>query len=166
MLGAKPDEMIRTPMQWSGATNGGFTAGIPWEALQADWRIKNIAQQDGDVGSLLNHYRRLIHLRNAHVALRRGRLIMASTDVSQRATTAFMRIDPAETVFVALNFGNVPVTNFRATLSPGTGAFHLRAMYADPDGGCTEAETSGLGSAVTIRALAAHGVCVFQLVQM
>ena len=166
MLGAKPDETIRTPMQWSGAANGGFTAGIPWEALQPDWRIKNVAQQDGDVGSLLNHYRRLIHLRNAHVALRRGRLIMASTDVSQRATTAFMRIDPAETVFVALNFGNVPVTNFRATFAPGTGAFHLRAMYADPDGGCTEAETSGLGSAVTIRALAAHAVCVFQLVQM
>jgi len=166
MLGAKPDETIRTPMQWSRDPNGGFTAGTPWEALQPDWSIKNVDAQDGDVGSLLNHYRRLIHLRNAHVALKRGRLIMASTDVSQRATTAFMRIDPAETVFVALNFGDVPVKNFRATLPPGAGAFHLRAVYADPEGGCTDAETSGLGSAVIIPALAAHAVCVLQLVQM
>jgi alpha-amylase len=167
MLGNKPDETIRTPMQWGAAANGGFTIRTPWEALQPDWRTKNVAAQDGDAGSLLNHYRRLIRLRNAHVALRRGRVIMASTyDAAYRTTAAFMRSDPAETVFVVLNFGNVAVRNFRATLASVPASYRLQLLFADPLDGCTGAGTTGLGSAVTIQALAAHGVCVFELVSL
>ncbi len=166
MIGDKPDETIRTPMQWSVAKNGGFSTGSPWESLQPDWSTKNVAAQDRERGSLLNHYRRLIGLRNAHVALRRGKLRMASTDPSLRATAAFMRIDPAETVFVALNFGDVSARNFRATFAPGTGSFRLRPLYADPGGGCTGAETIAIGTVATIETLPAHGVCVFELVRM
>src|SRR5262249_39217048 len=36
MVGSKPDERIRTPMQWAGDAAGGFSSGTPWEALQAD----------------------------------------------------------------------------------------------------------------------------------
>jgi len=177
MLGPKPDETIRTPMQWSGVVNGGFTTGTPWEAMQPDWKTKNVAAQDADVGSLLNHYRRLIRLRNTHVALSRGRLVMASTTPSLsrltptlpngwRATTAFMRVDPHETLLVALNFGDVPATNFRATVPPGTGAFGFRLLYADPDGGCTKPQTTGLGTAVNIESISAHGLCVFELTSL
>src|SRR5205807_7661732 len=143
----------------SAAANGGFTIRTPWEALQPDWRTKNVPAQDGDAGSLLNHYRRLIRLRNAHVALRRGRVIMASTyDAAYRTTAAFMRSDPAETVFVVLNFGTVAVRNFRATLAPVPASYRLQLLFADPLDGCTGAATTGLGTAVTIQALAAHGV--------
>ena len=38
MSGAKPDEQIRTPMQWSSEEGAGFTSGIPWEAINSDYR--------------------------------------------------------------------------------------------------------------------------------
>src|SRR5438552_7470693 len=62
MVGPKPDELIRTPMQWSSARNGGFTTGTPRESLQADWKAKNVAAQDSTTRPLLNHYRKLIQL--------------------------------------------------------------------------------------------------------
>jgi len=89
MVGDKPDEKIRTPMQWSSANAGGFTSGTPWEALQPDWATRNVAAQDADPRSLLNHYRKLIHLRNAHPALSRGQLHVGSTNNS--AVAAYLR---------------------------------------------------------------------------
>ena len=162
MIGDKPDETIRTPMQWSAANSGGFTTTTPWESLQPDWRTKNVAAQEGDDASLLNHYRRLIHFRNAHIALRRGQLVMASTDPTQRGLTAFLRIDPAETIFVVLNFGASPVMDFRATLAPGTGAFDLTDR--SPERSCTEARTIAIGTAVVIQSVAARSACVFELI--
>ena len=164
MIGTKPDERIRTPMQWSAAANGGFSTGTPWETLQPDWATKNVAAQDRDPSSLLNHYRGLIRLRNAHVALRAGRLSMASTG-QFRSTIAFMRQAPTETAFVALNFGDVAVTDFRATLPAGTGSYRLRSLYADPAGGCSPAQTRAFGGVVTIGTIAPHGLCVFDLVR-
>ena len=57
MLGKKPDELIRTPMQWSAEANSGFTSGTPWEALNDDYAKKNAAAQLKDPASLLAHYR-------------------------------------------------------------------------------------------------------------
>jgi alpha-amylase len=161
MMGDKPDETIRTPMQWNAAEHGGFTTGKPWEPLQPDWRTRNVAAQEADEGSLLNHYRRLIKLRNTHVALRRGRLVMASTDVSQHAMTAFMRMDPDETVLVVLNFAAAPVTDFRVKLAPGTGAFDVAG--ADLGGSCTGARSLAFGTAVDIQRVPAHSTCIFEL---
>ena len=73
MIGEKPDEMIRNPMQWSSAAHGGFTqANRPWEPLQPGHATRNVAVQDADPASLLNHYRRLIRLRQSEAALSRG----------------------------------------------------------------------------------------------
>ena len=73
MTGAKPDEMIRTPMQWSAAANAGFTTGTPWELLNPDYaRGVNVAAQIEDPISLLSYYRTLIQLRNSHPALQTG----------------------------------------------------------------------------------------------
>ena len=40
MTGVKPDEFNRTPMQWSAQENAGFTAGVPWEAVNVDYEGK------------------------------------------------------------------------------------------------------------------------------
>lgn len=111
MTGNKPDERIRTPMQWSGDASGGFTDGAPWEALNADAAEVNVAGQDADPASLLNLYRRLIHLRNDHPALLRGAFIPVESSCA--ATLAFLRQTPAgdaaapagQSVLVVLNFG-------------------------------------------------------------
>jgi glycosidase len=111
MTGAKPDEWIRTPMQWTGdPATGGFTTGIPWEPLNADVKKVNVAAQEADPTSLLSHYRQLIRLRNEHAALRQGDFV--PVDSSCPSTFAFMRHLPAagpdlpagQTVLVVVNF--------------------------------------------------------------
>ena len=164
MVGAKPDETIRTPMQWSAGANGGFTSATPWEGLQADWMTKNVAAQDHDPASMLNHYRRLIHIRNAHPALSNGALSIGST--SQPATAALLRSSAAETVLIALNFGDRTIDRLAVTISPslqGSSAYRLEPLYADPSDGCTEGVISADGKSVMLGSIAARGLCVFQL---
>ena len=55
MQGTKPDENIRRPMQWT--AEGGFTTGTPWNGYYEDYQERNVASQDADPDSLLNHYR-------------------------------------------------------------------------------------------------------------
>lgn len=123
MLGIKPDELIRTPMQWSGAPASGFTAGEPWEALNEDWPEKNVATQAADPGSLFNHYRRLIQLRDAQAVLRRGDLLPLKTD--NLAVYAYLRIHPEGAALVVVNLSNREVADYalRVDASPLRGAW-------------------------------------------
>jgi glycosidase len=110
MTGNKPDELIRTPMQWSGDANAGFTGGQPWQPVNRGFEELNVAVQDADPASQLNLYRRLIHLRNDHPALLRGGFIPVVSSCD--STLAFLRQAPAgdagapdgQTVLVVLNF--------------------------------------------------------------
>jgi glycosidase len=52
----------RRPMQWDGSSGGGFTTGEPWLPL-VDPAERNVADQEGDAGSVLALYRRLGALR-------------------------------------------------------------------------------------------------------
>ena len=60
MLGEKPDEHIRTPMQWDASANAGFTSGTPWEAVNPDPSDVNVESELADPSSLLNRYRTLL----------------------------------------------------------------------------------------------------------
>ncbi len=71
MTGNKPDELLRTPMQWTGEVKTGFTTGVSWQPANASFKSINVAAQDEDKLSLLNHYRSLVHLRNEHTAANR-----------------------------------------------------------------------------------------------
>jgi len=125
---------------------------------------KNVAAQDHDPASMLNHYRRLIHIRNAHPALSNGALSIGST--SQPATAALLRSSAAETVLIALNFGDRTIDRLAVTISPslqGSSAYRLEPLYADPSDGCIEGVISADGKAVMLGSIAAHGVCVSQL---
>ena len=59
-------------MPWNAEEGGGFTSGEPWHAFAPGRELANVAVQDADPGSLLERYRRLIRLRAASSALRRG----------------------------------------------------------------------------------------------
>ena len=102
MTGQKPDEMIRTPMQWTDGEHAGFTTGCPWEPVNAGYQAVNVAAESADPRSLLNHYRRLIHLRNDHVALRRGDLTPLQS--SCRPVFGYLRHHERENLLVLLNF--------------------------------------------------------------
>jgi oligo-1,6-glucosidase len=56
----------RTPMQWSAATHGGFSTGVPWIEVNPNYATVNAERAMTDEQSIWNHYRKLIALRKAH----------------------------------------------------------------------------------------------------
>lgn len=120
MIGNKPDERIRTPMQWdSTPQTAGFTsAAEPWQPLaggEADG--VSVAAQTENPTSLLSHYRSLVHLRNAHPALQIGDYVEIET--SSRRLFASLRRTPDETLFILINTNDEPVADFTLDLEAG-----------------------------------------------
>jgi alpha-amylase len=114
MTGSKPDERIRTPMQWTAGENAGFTTGNPWEAPIMTYAEHTVADQTADPNSLLSLYRTLIQLRNQHAALRVGTYMQVSSNSSK--VLAFLRQSKGETLLVILNLGNDPQTDYGLSL--------------------------------------------------
>ena len=90
----------RTPMVWDRTAQGGFTTGRPWLPIPAAHLTRTVAQADSDPDALIHHYRRVLALRAAHPALRKG----AMTDVTaQDGVLSFRRSLGAETLWCAVN---------------------------------------------------------------
>ena len=107
MSGDKPDQRLRTPMQWTRGHAAGFTSRDVWEPLQPDSLTANVAVQNADRPSLLNLYRRLIHLRVSSAALASGELI--PVDASNAAVAAYLRREGTHVVLVVANLGRTPL---------------------------------------------------------
>jgi alpha-glucosidase len=69
----KGRDPARTPMQWDGSPQAGFTTGAPWLPIAPDYRDVNAARENEEATSMLSLYRRLIHLRKGSAALMAGR---------------------------------------------------------------------------------------------
>ena len=108
MTGDKPDPRLRTPMQWAPRAGAGFTTGAPWESLQPDSLATTVEAQDADPGSLLNLYRRLIHLRRQNEALATGTLVPLTASSPQVA--AYIRRAGARSALVVANLGDTAVS--------------------------------------------------------
>lgn len=100
MTGAKPDELIRTPLQWDGSPNAGFTAGSPWIEVNADFPEKNIAAQIANDDSLWRHYQRLIEARNTLPAMAQGNYTQVE---ASSGVFAFLRQTTQQDVLVLIN---------------------------------------------------------------
>ena len=53
----------RTPMQWTGGENAGFTAGTPWLRANPNYTSINVEDERKDPDSVFHFYRQLIALR-------------------------------------------------------------------------------------------------------
>jgi alpha-glucosidase len=95
----------RSPMRWDANRNGGFTAGEPWLPMGEDIAERNVARLQGDEGSLLWLYRRLLKLRKTEAALAHGeyRPVRARHDVLM-----FKRATDRQELLMALNFSPQP----------------------------------------------------------
>ena len=62
----------RTPMQWNGTANAGFTKGKPWLRLAENYQQVNVAAQQDSEDSLLMFYKKLIMLRQKEPSLTIG----------------------------------------------------------------------------------------------
>ena len=65
-------DSARTPVQWSGEENAGFTTGTPWFYVNQNYKDINVAQQAKDPDSILNFYRKAIKLRKELKVVRHG----------------------------------------------------------------------------------------------
>jgi oligo-1,6-glucosidase len=67
----------RTPVQWDGSDQAGFTSGgKPWLAVNPNYRQINAEAAIADPDSVFHHYRRLIELRHTEPALAHGDFTM------------------------------------------------------------------------------------------
>jgi len=118
-IGRKPDENIRTPMQWSAEANAGFTvADMPWRRPQGDYDVRNVIMQIDDPGSLLSHYRALIQTRNAYEALQSGSLVELPT--SDPRLYATLRYTQEQILLILINLSKDQIQDYRFCLSEGS----------------------------------------------
>ena len=66
----------RTPMQWDGSANAGFTAGTPWLPVNENYSNINAEAALEDPDSIFHYYRRLIALRKTMPVLQTGRFTL------------------------------------------------------------------------------------------
>lgn len=102
-LGRDPE---RTPMQWDGTPQAGFSRARPWLPVAADHEAVNVSRQQSDPRSMLSLYRRLIQLRRRYPALAVGeyRALPASGDL-----LSYCRTTTTQRIAVALNLGSGPL---------------------------------------------------------
>src|SRR6185295_17042801 len=95
----------RTPMQWNGEPNVGFSSGEPWLPVADDYPVVNVDAENHDPKSMLTLYRRLLALRRAHPALYAGRYqpVAMTGDL-----VAYVRREGSEAFLIALNLGAEP----------------------------------------------------------
>lgn len=72
MLGQKPDENIRRPMQWDSSANSGFSSAQPWHGINSNYQEYNAIDQQQDRESIWSQYQIWIKYRSQNSALRTG----------------------------------------------------------------------------------------------
>jgi glycosidase len=165
MEGTKPDPRIRTPMPWTGDAPGlGFTTGTPWQEPFAGYETANVAAQDGDPESLLNHYRALIDLRRSQPALSAGNTLQVEADA--RAVYSILRYTPDEALLVIVNLSAEPVTDYALTLESGplTGTPAASLLWGTGDVSAPQVNaTGGFDAYRPLAALAPHSSAIVRL---
>src|SRR5215203_5904051 len=144
MTGDKPDPRLRTPMHWTAGRAAGFTTGAAWEPLQPDSATANVAVQNADAGSLLNHYRRLIHLRASNRALGAGDFLPLES--SDPGVAAFLRRDGTRAVLVVANLATTPrsgVTVSSADRALASARYTTRELLAGVAGAALDVAADG-----------------------
>ncbi|HEH9427486.1 TPA: alpha,alpha-phosphotrehalase [Aeromonas sobria] len=107
ILGAKSRDNSRTPMQWSAASNAGFTNGTPWLKPAANYPEINAEAALADQNSVFWHYRDLIRLRKDYSIFTQGdyQELLAGHE----KVWAYTRSANGQTLLVVSNFYGEPV---------------------------------------------------------
>jgi oligo-1,6-glucosidase len=99
----------RTPMQWDGSANGGFTtAAKPWLAENPNYKEINAAEEVSNPDSVYNYTRKVVALRHAHEAFVYGDYRDLAPD--DKAIFAYTRSLGEQRYLVVLNFSETPIT--------------------------------------------------------
>lgn len=104
-------DKCRTPMQWAGDANGGFSPPDVRTWLPVNPNAMhgvNVADQSADPDSLLSDYRRLLRVRRENPALVNGDYLPLAEDSEE--VLAFLRREPSggQSCLVVLNMSDQP----------------------------------------------------------
>ncbi|MEZ4949468.1 MAG: alpha-glucosidase C-terminal domain-containing protein [Saprospiraceae bacterium] len=95
----------RTPFQWNGEKNAGFTEGKPWLSINDNYPQVNVADQEKDPHSVLNYFRKMTRLRKENDCLVYGDFEdLAPNDP---AIYAYTRKNEEETWLIVMNFSDL-----------------------------------------------------------
>jgi alpha-glucosidase len=123
----------RTPMQWDGSANAGFTQGAPWLPVPKSAAQINVESEKNDPNSLLAWYRSLIQLKKMNPAFARGENLMLDTENTKVLSWMRQAHGTAEVV-VAVNFTAEPQTVSLAASEAGMQARRLKTLLKTPGG--------------------------------
>ncbi len=101
-------DSARTPMQWNGEENAGFTKGKPWLPVHDDYAVMNVEAEEKDPDSVLNWYRQLAAIRQEETVLTEGNfseLMKESNEVF-----AYARSKGDQKAVILANFSDHEVT--------------------------------------------------------
>ena len=96
----------RTPMQWNGSTNAGFSEKKPWLPVPPSYKTHNVEAELKDPASILQRYKRLLSLRKTNAALREGKYV--ALNESDPNVLSYLRIYKGQAVLVVLNMSGEP----------------------------------------------------------
>jgi alpha-glucosidase len=96
----------RTPMQWDGSENAGFSKGTPWLPVSTTYKTHNVAEESKDPGSVLEFYKKVLRLRHTNRALLDGRYL--AFNESDANVLSYLRLYKDQGVVVALNMSAAP----------------------------------------------------------
>lgn len=167
MVGVKPDEMIRTPMQWDSTEHAGFSTGTPWEPVNSDYPSVNVAAQLEDPDSLLGHYRRLLSARQEHPALSVGGLPVLESSCPGVHAALRTTADGTDAVLVLLNFASTEargctVSTPSSALDEG-GLQTTDVLSGSPASAVTVGPDGALEAVQPLPTLAARQAAILQL---
>lgn len=94
----------RTPMQWSGESEAGFTDGTPWISVNQNYTKINAEENRKDPDSIFYYYQKLIRLRKEYRVIREGNYEPLLTKAG--SVFGYRRSLGTETLIVLTNFSD------------------------------------------------------------
>lgn len=105
---AKSRDNARTPMQWDGSANAGFTAGEPWIEVNENYRQINAEAEMADPDSVFRFYQKLIALRKEYPVIVDGKFTLLFPE--DEKVFAYTRSNGDSQLLVLANFSGTEVS--------------------------------------------------------
>jgi alpha-glucosidase len=118
----------RTPMQWNGEANAGFSQMKPWNPVDALYQQYNVEAERKDRNSILNYYRNLLRLRHSNPALLEGNYVALNQDDAN--VLAYLRTYRRKRVLIVLNMSATEQAIKLDVQSKGISAKSTRVLLA------------------------------------
>ena len=105
---AKGRDNARTPMQWNGQENAGFTTGTPWLPVNPNYTSINVEAALADPDSVFWYYKKLIALRKEYPVFVEGDFTLLEEEHPQ--LFVYRRSTKNEQILVVCNFSGTDVS--------------------------------------------------------